>query len=107
MIATERGMDLHMERASTTENLRMSGSTEGLAECQIKNLVVSSLAAMMNISFEDMTAHLKNKEQVTTAPPAEDKTDAETKEYLQRADDVNKAVEEQEKADAECRRPRA
>ena len=100
-----KGIDLQMKMANITEDLWEKGATEGLSDAQIKNLVGSSLAEIMNMSYEELTTRLNNKEKVAPAPFAEEeKTDAETKEYLQRAEDVNKAVEEQEKVEAECKR---
>ena len=69
--------------ASITEYLRISGATEGLSYIQIKNLVRTSLAEMMNMTVEELTTRLNNRETVAPVTTIEEKkTDAETKEFL-------------------------
>ena len=56
----------------------------------------------MNMTVEDLTTRLNHKETVAPATASEEKnTGAETQDYLQKAEEVTKAVKEQEKVEDE------
>ena len=74
-------------------------------DAQTKKIILVSVATGLNIPLGELSTRLNNKEKLAPAPTqGPDKTDAETAEYLQREKEVSTAVDEQEKAEEECRK---
>ena len=73
------GIDLHMKYDETAEGIRKSGACDGMPDAQTRKTILVSVATNMNMSIDELSTRLNNKEKVAPAPTqGPDKTDAET-----------------------------
>ena len=65
-----------MKYDEAAEGIRKSGVCDGMSEAQTKKVVMVGLATGMNLSPEELTTRLNNKENIAPAPTqGPDKTD--------------------------------
>ena len=55
---------MQMKFAESAENVRKSGACEGMSEAQTKKVVIGTLAATTNLSVDELTTRLNNKEHI-------------------------------------------